>query len=69
MSSMTDFAKAHAELDALNEEAAAERNAARQGIPCWLCSERLAQCQRPDCPRVWRLKDPIPLSVEGKVKQ
>jgi hypothetical protein len=36
--------------------------------PCWLCNDRCDQCAKPDCPRVWRLKDPLSLMVEGKAK-
>lgn len=61
-----DFDTAHAELDAMLADAAAERQATRRLIPCWACNERNAVCGRPDCARRWRLKDGPPVDGDGK---
>jgi hypothetical protein len=62
MAMVTPLDQAHAELDVMN----AEQEAAKRGMPCWQCNRRVKQCGLQDCPRVWRLRDPIKLATEGR---
>jgi hypothetical protein len=60
--SAADLDSALADLDAMNAEGRADPKL----IECWLCSQRLLVCRRPDCPRAWKLKDAPPLDTEGR---
>lgn len=63
---MTDYALAHAELDALLADQSRERAVASAGTECWLCRGKLVSCRREGCPRVWTLKPGPVLATNSK---